>query len=551
MRYNTSFDGVGLDDRSHSLDDGDLRVSHSDIAVNQKKANNDSLANSNNESVESGAVIRDARNTAIDVQHSKGKLSAIERLDCLFDGGTFYEVNPFTKHRCANFDMDSKGAVGDGVITGYGRINGKLCAAYAQDFTNIGGSLGEMHAKKISYIMDNAGNLGVPIIGINDSGGARIQEGVLSLGGYGDIFQRNVNLSGVVPQISLIMGPCAGGAVYSPSLTDFVFMVKKTSFMFVTGPDVVQKVTYEKVSQEKLGGSSMHGKVSGIADKVLNNDIELLYFTREFLSFIPSNNRESQYNISSDNHIDQNISFLDYLLPKNSNHTYNVKHLIDAIVDNRCFVELKSEHAPNIVIGFASIGGHRVGIIANQPMVMAGCLDINASRKAARFIRFCDAFNIAIVSLVDVPGFLPGVDQEHKGIITHGAKLLYAYAEATVPKVTLITRKAYGGAYIVMGSKHLGADINLAWPSAEIAVMGADSAVEIIFRKYLHDPLQIQKLTDEYKNKFSNPYFAASHNLIDNIIEPCSTKFHIARSLDILQNKKVNTLMKKHDNLPL
>ena len=487
----------------------------------------------------------------IDKQHAKGKLTARERLKVLLDNDSFEEFGLFVEHRSTNFDLHHNKITGDGVITGKGTIHGRNVLVYSQDFTVLGGSLSETNAQKICRIIDIAINNKCPIIGLNDSGGARIQEGVDSLSGYGEIFQRNVDASGIIPQISLIMGPCAGGAVYSPALTDFTFMVKNTSYMFVTGPDVIKKVTYEDVSQEELGGASLHSKKTGIADRSFQNDIEALLQLREFVSYLPSSNIGKQPKIDTHDTITRKNEILKSIIPNNPHLPYDVKHIIANIVDEEEFFEIQPDFANNIVIGFGRFNGQTAGIVANQPLNLAGCLDINASCKAARFIRFCDAFNIPLVTLVDVPGFLPGIKQEHGGIIKHGAKLLYAYAEATVPKITIITRKAYGGAYIVMNSKHLRGDINYSWHNAEIAVMGPESAVEIIFRKYKQDKEKIALLVEEYKKKFSTPLIAASRGFIDDIIEPELTRYKICKSLQLLSNKKIEKPWRKHDNLPL
>jgi propionyl-CoA carboxylase beta chain len=447
--------------------------------------------------------------------------------------------------------MEDKRFPGDGVVTGHGTINGRLVFVYSQDFTILGGSLGEYHAKKICNIIDSAINIGAPVIGINDSGGARIQEGVDALGGYGELFQRNVLASGVIPQITLIMGPCAGGAVYSPALTDFIFMVKDTSYMFVTGPDVVKTVTGEDVSQEKLGGAKVHTTKSGVADLAFNNDIEALLETRRFFNFLPLSNRSILPNRHTKDPADRVDMSLNTLVPTIPNKPYNMKELIERIVDEGEFFELQTDFAKNIIIGFGYMEGRPVGFVANQPLHLAGCLDINASRKAARFIRFCDAFNIPIISLVDVPGFLPGVNQEYNGIIKHGAKLLYAYAEATVPKITIITRKAYGGAYIVMNSKHLRGDINYAWVNSEIAVMGAEGAAEIIFKEECGDEIRKKQKIQEYKDTVTSPFTAASRGYLDDIIKPQNTRWRICKSLNFLQSKKIQKPWKKHDNLPL
>lgn len=484
-------------------------------------------------------------------QHAKGKLTARERIEILLDPDSFEETGMFVEHRCSNFGMKDKKFPGDGVITGHGTINGRLVFIYSQDFTVLGGSLGEHHAKKICQLIDMAMNAGAPIIGINDSGGARIQEGVDSLGGYGEIFQRNVLASGVVPQISLIMGPCAGGAVYSPALTDFIFMVKNSSYMFVTGPDVVKTVTGEEVSQEKLGGAKMHSTKSGVVDLAFQNDVEALLEVREFFNFLPLSNKHSVPERSTKDPADRVNMSLNTLVPINPNKPYDMKELIESIVDEGYFFELQKDYAKNIIIGFGYMEGKAVGIVANQPMHLAGCLDINASRKAARFIRFCDAFNIPIVTLVDVPGFLPGVDQEYNGIIKHGAKLLYAYAEATVPKVTVITRKAYGGAYIVMNSKHLRGDVNYAWANAEIAVMGAEGAVSILFKEESKDLDWKNAKIKEYKDTVTSPFVAASRGYLDDIIRPQNTRWRICKALNFLRHKNIQMPWKKHDNLPL
>jgi propionyl-CoA carboxylase beta chain len=484
-------------------------------------------------------------------QHAKGKLTARERIEILLDPDSFEETGMFVEHRCMNFGMENTKFPGDGVITGHGTINGRLVFVYSQDFTVLGGSLGEHHAKKICQLIDMAMQAGAPVIGINDSGGARIQEGVDSLGGYGELFQRNVMASGVVPQISLIMGPCAGGAVYSPALTDFIFMVKNSSYMFVTGPDVVKTVTGEEVSQEKLGGAKMHSSRSGVADLAFKNDIEALLQVREFFNFMPLSNRHDVPQRPTKDPADRVDMSLNTLVPLNPNKPYDMKELIERIVDEGYFFELQTDFAKNIIIGFGYMEGKAVGIVANQPMHLAGCLDINASRKAARFIRFCDAFNIPIVTLVDVPGFLPGVDQEYNGIIKHGAKLLYAYAEATVPKITVITRKAYGGAYIVMNSKHLKGDVNYAWSNAEIAVMGAEGAINILYKSDAIDPETRQQKIKEYKDTVTSPFIAASRGYLDDIIRPQNTRWRICKALDFLRYKNAEMPWKKHDNLPL
>lgn len=487
----------------------------------------------------------------IDAQHNKGKLTARERIDILLDPESFEEIDMFVKHRCNNFGMADKSFAGDGVVAGHGSINGRLVFVYSQDFTVFGGSLSETNAKKICKALDAAMKLGVPVIGINDSGGARIQEGVDSLAGYGEIFQRNVDASGVIPQISLIMGPCAGGAVYSPALTDFTFMVQETSYMYVTGPDVVKTVTHEDVDHEQLGGSVTHTQKSGVADLAFENDISCLQQARNFINYLPSSNTESVPIRPTFDPADRIEMSLENLVPDNANKPYNMRVLIEKIVDEGDFFEIKAEFAKNIIVGFARFEGRTVGIVANQPMHLAGCLDINASVKAARFVRFCDAFNIPLLTLVDVPGFLPGIAQEHNGIIKHGAKLLYAYAEATVPKITLIVRKAYGGAYIVMNSKHLMGDINYAWANAEIAVMGAKGAVAVLHRDVANNEELLNEKIDEYQAKFANPTFAASRGYIDDIIRPFNTRWRICKAFAMLERKKITKPWKKHDNLPL
>jgi len=487
----------------------------------------------------------------IDAQHEKGKLTARERIEVLLDEGSFEEWDIFVEHRCNDFGMDEKTIPGDGVIAGYGTINNRIVFVYSQDFTVFGGSLSESHAEKICKIMDKAMSVGAPIIGINDSGGARIQEGVASLGGYAEVFQRNVMASGVIPQISLIMGPCAGGAVYSPAITDFILMVEDTSYMFVTGPDVVKTVTHEEVSAEKLGGAITHTTHSGVADLSFDNDIHTLMMTRRLFNFLPLNNRSLPPTRETSDIPERIEMSLDTLVPDNPNYPYDIKELIHKVVDEEDFLELQPNYAKNIVTGFARIEGSTVGIVANQPMVLAGCLDINASVKGARFVRFCDAFNIPIVTLVDVPGFMPGTSQEYGGIILHGAKLLFAYAECTVPKVTVITRKAYGGAYDVMSSKHLRGDVNLAWPSAEIAVMGPKGAVEIIFREESGDAEKIASREVEYREKFANPFVAGRRGFIDDVILPHATRKRICRSLAMLRDKSLENPWKKHANIPL
>jgi len=487
----------------------------------------------------------------IDAQHGKGKLTARERIELLLDEGTFEEWDMFVEHRCADFSMQDNKIPGDGVVTGYGMINGRLVFVFSQDFTVFGGALSEAHAEKICKIMDQAIKVGAPVIGLNDSGGARIQEGVASLGGYADVFQRNVLASGVVPQISMIMGPCAGGAVYSPAMTDFIFMVKDSSYMFVTGPEVVKTVTHEEVTSEELGGALTHTTRSGVADMAFENDVEALLMLRRLYNYLPLNNREKPPVRPSKDPIDRADLSLDTLVPANPNQPYDMKELILKTVDDGDFFELQPEYAKNIVIGFGRMDGQPVGIVANQPLVLAGCLDIKSSIKAARFVRFCDAFNIPIITFVDVPGFMPGTSQEYGGIIKHGAKLLFAYAECTVPKVTVITRKAYGGAYDVMSSKHLRGDVNLAWPNAEIAVMGAKGAVEIIFRQDKNDPAKLAAREAEYKARFANPFVAGARGFIDDVIQPHETRKRICRSLGMLQNKTLENPWRKHGNMPL
>jgi len=487
----------------------------------------------------------------IDAQHSKGKLIARERLELLFDPGSFEEWDMFMEHRCTDFGMADQKIPGDGVVTGFGTINGRLVFAFSQDFTVFGGSLSKAHAEKICKIMDQAVKVGAPVIGLNDSGGARIQEGVESLAGYADVFVRNVHASGVIPQISMIMGPCAGGAVCSPAMTDFIFMVEDTSYMFVTGPDVVKTVTHEEVTQEELGGAITHTSKSGVADLAFKNDVEAILQLRRFMDFLPLNNREEPpLRETSDSPYRDEMS-LDTLIPDNPNKPYDMKELIEKILDEGDFFEIQPNYAKNILIGLGRMEGQTVGIVANQPMVLAGCLDIDSSRKAARFVRFCDCFNIPIVTLVDVPGFLPGTKQEYGGIIKHGAKLLYAFTEATVPNVTLITRKAYGGAYDVMSSKHIGGDVNYAWPTAEIAVMGPKGAVEIIFRSDLGDDQKIEERTEEYRKKFANPFVAGTRGYIDEVIQPHNTRRRICRALAMLRTKDVENPWKKHSNIPL
>ncbi|XP_041483106.1 propionyl-CoA carboxylase beta chain, mitochondrial-like [Lytechinus variegatus] len=485
----------------------------------------------------------------IEAQHKRGKLTARERVNLLLDPGSFIEYDMFAEHRCSDFGMDSddKKFPGDGVVTGHGLINGRITYIFSQDFTVHGGSLSSAHAQKICKVMDQAMQVGAPVIGLNDSGGARIQEGVESLAGYADIFQRNVMASGVVPQISLIMGPCAGGAVYSPALTDFTFMVKDTSYLFITGPDVVKEVTQEEVTYEQLGGAKTHTAVSGVAHGAFENDIDALSRMRQLFSYLPLSNRDSAPIIECEDPRDRLVPILDNLVPLESNKPYSMKDVIFATVDNRQFFEIMPAYAKNIIVGFARMNGRTVGIVGNEPKVASGCLDINSSVKGARFVRFCDAFNIPLITFVDVPGFLPGTSQEYGGIIRHGAKLLYAYAEATVPKITVITRKAYGGAYDVMSSKHLRGDINYAWPTAEVAVMGAAGAVKIIFR----DGQEAAEREREYIDKFANPFPAATRGFVDDIIPPNVTRKRICRDLDLLAGKQQSNPPKKHANMPL
>ena len=487
----------------------------------------------------------------VEKQHEKGKLTARERLELLLDPGSFEEWDMFVEHRCTDFGMEEQKIPGDGVITGFGTINGRLTFVFSQDFTVFGGSLSETHAAKICKIMDQAMKVGAPVIGLNDSGGARIQEGVASLGGYADVFQKNVMASGVVPQISMIMGPCAGGAVYSPAMTDFIFMVKDSSYMFVTGPDVVKTVTHETVTQEELGGAITHSSKSGVADLAFENDVEAIMNMRRFFDFLPLNNKEKPPVRPTMDSPERAEPALDSLIPENPNKPYDMRELIEKIADESDFFEIQPDYAANILTGFIRLEGSTVGVIANQPMVLAGCLDIDSSKKAARFVRFCDCFNIPILTLVDVPGFLPGTNQEYNGIIKHGAKLLFAFAEATVPKVTLITRKAYGGAYDVMASKHLRGDVNYAWPSAEIAVMGPKGAVEIIFRADMDDPQKIADRTEEYRQKFANPFVAGSRGYIDDVIMPRNTRRRLCRAFAMLRDKELSNPWKKHDNIPL
>ena len=490
----------------------------------------------------------------IKAQHSKGRLTARERIELLVDKGSFREMDAFVQHRTHDFGLDKQKFISDSVITGWGTIEGRLVYVFSQDFTVFGGSLGEVHAEKICKIMDMAMKSGAPVIGLNDSGGARIQEGVVALAGYADIFLRNTMASGVVPQISAIMGPCAGGAVYSPALTDFIFMTRNTSYMFVTGPDVVKAVTHEEVTQEELGGASVHSEKSGVCHVAADSEADTLFLIRKMLGYLPQNNMEDPPFLVTDDPLRMDES-LDSIIPDDANKPYDIKDVIRPIMDGGQFFEIHENYAQNIVVGFARLGGHSVGIVANQPAVLAGVLDIDASEKGARFVRFCDSFNIPIITFEDVPGFLPGTNQEHHGIIRSGAKLLYAYCEATVPKLTVVTRKAYGGAYCVMSSKHIRSDINLAWPTAEIAVMGPDGAVNIIFRKELEkakDPVARKaELVADYREKFASPYVAAERGYIDDVIEPKETRPRLINALEMLSNKRDSNPAKRHGNIPL
>ncbi len=484
-------------------------------------------------------------------QHEKGKLTARERIELLLDDGSFEEFDMFVAHRCSDFGMEKNRMPGDGVVTGWGTINGRMVYVFSQDFTVLGGSVSATHAQKICKIMDMAVQNGAPVIGINDSGGARIQEGVDSLAGYGEIFQRNIMASGVVPQISLIMGPCAGGAVYSPAMTDFIFMVRDSSYMFVTGPDVVKTVTNEQVTAEELGGAGTHTKKSSVADAAFDNDIEALAEVRRLVDFLPLNNRDKAPVRPFFDAPGREEPSLDTLIPDNPNAPYDMLELIEKVADEGDFYEIQEDFAKNIITGFIRLEGRTIGVVANQPMVLAGCLDIDSSRKAARFVRFCDAFEIPLLTFVDVPGFMPGISQEYGGVIKHGAKLLYAYGEATVPKVTVITRKAYGGAYVVMASKHLQGDINYAWPTAEVAVMGAKGATEILHRADLGDPEKTAAHTRDYEDRFANPFVAAERGFIDEVIMPQSTRVRVARAFASMRHKKLSNPWKKHDNIPL
>jgi propionyl-CoA carboxylase beta subunit len=487
----------------------------------------------------------------IEAQHARGKLTARERIDLLMDENSFEEFDMYVEHRCHDFGMEKTKIPGDGVVTGWGTINGRVVYVFAKDFTVFGGSLSDAHAKKIMKIQDMALKNRAPIIGLFDAGGARIQEGVAALGGYGEVFLRNVLASGVIPQISVIMGPCAGGDVYSPAMTDFIFMVKDTSYMFVTGPDVVRTVTNETVTAEELGGARVHTTKSSIADRAYENDVETLLQMRRLLDFLPSNNRSGVPELPARDPADRAEASLDTLIPDNPNKPYDIKELILKVVDEADFFEIQDAFAKNIVTGFARMEGRTIGIVANQPMVLAGVLDSDASRKAARFVRFCDCFDIPIITFVDVPGFLPGTAQEYGGLIKHGAKLLFAFSEATVPKVTVITRKAYGGAYDVMSSKHIRGDVNYAWPTAEIAVMGPKGAAEILYRAELSDPKKIAARIKEYQDRFANPFIAAERGYIDEVILPRNTRRRICRALNMLRSKTVENPWKKHDNIPL
>jgi propionyl-CoA carboxylase beta chain len=491
----------------------------------------------------------------VEKQKSSGKLTARERIEFLLDDGSFEEFDKFVVHRSTDFGMENQKYPGDGVVTGHGLVDGREVFVFAQDFTVFGGSLSETHAQKVCKIMDLAMKTGAPVIGLNDSGGARIQEGVVSLGGYADIFLRNTLASGVIPQISCILGPCAGGAVYSPAITDFNVMVKNTSYMFITGPDVIKTVTHEEVTKDELGGAMTHNTKSGVAHFAADSDEHALRITRELLSFIPSNNMDDPPFVATNDPIDRKDQALNSVVPEHSNQPYDIRDIIKPVVDDNYFFEVQEHYAPNIVVGFARLGGYSVGIVANQPAFLAGVLDIDASVKAARFVRFCDCFNIPLITFEDVPGFLPGVNQEHLGIIRHGAKLLYAFAEATVPKITVITRKAYGGAYCVMASKHIRTDINFAYPTAEIAVMGAEGAVGILYRKELADTTNPeenrQRIVNEFNEKFANPYVAAERGYVDEVIEPAFTRPKLIRALSLLQNKRDTNPPKKHGNIPL
>lgn len=501
-----------------------------------------------------GQALAGGGQARVDAQHKKGKLTARERLHFLLDQGSFHEIGMLVVHRSTDFGMEKENYPGDGVVTGYGTINGRPVYVFSQDFTVFGGSLSETHAEKICKIMDLAMQNGVPIIGLNDSGGARIQEGVVSLGGYADIFYRNTKASGVIPQLSAIMGPCAGGAVYSPAITDFILMVENTSYMFVTGPNVVKTVTHEVVTSEELGGANTHATKSGVTHFACANEIEAIQHIKKLLSYMPQNCEEFAPALPYEGH-DEKRPLLDTIMPENASQPYDIRQVIEEVIDEGTFLEVHKDFAPNIVVGFARIGGRSIGIVANQPAYLAGVLDINSSTKGARFVRFCDSFNIPLLVFEDVPGFLPGTDQEWNAIITNGAKLLYAFCEATVPRVTVITRKAYGGAYDVMNSKHIGADMNFAWPSAEIAVMGAKGAAEIIFKREItaaQDPeAKWREMEQIYSDKFANPYRAAERGFIDEVIEPSQTRHKLINAFKMLENKVVNMPRKKHGNIPL
>ncbi|WP_077919869.1 acyl-CoA carboxylase subunit beta [Spirosoma sp. 209] len=514
-----------------------------------KPSKTDLLAQKNAEAELGGGQKR------IDAQHAKGKLTARERIALLVDEGSFEEIGKFVMHRTRDFGLDKEHYLGDGVVTGYGTVDGRLVYVFAQDFTVFGGALSETHAEKICKLMDLALQNGAPLIGLNDSGGARIQEGVLSLAGYADIFYRNTRASGVIPQLSAIMGPCAGGAVYSPAITDFIFMVENTSYMFVTGPNVVKTVTHENVTAEELGGASTHSTKSGVTHFASANELACIQDIKQLLSYIPQNCEDEPFRLPYDTTREERRPALNQIIPENPNQPYDMREVIDELVDEGTFFEVHKNYAENIVVGFARIGGRSIGVVGNQPAVLAGVLDINASVKAARFVRFCDCFNVPLLVLEDVPGFLPGTDQEWNGIITNGAKLLFAFCEATVPRVTVITRKAYGGAYDVMNSKHIGADLNYAWPSAEIAVMGASGAAEIIFKREIaeaEDPqAKLQEKVQEYTEKFANPYRAANRGYIDEVIMPDQTRHKLIRAFGMLENKVASMPKKKHGNIPL
>ena len=521
----------------------EISVSHTSLSKTQE------LARKNAEALLGGGEARMA------AQHQKGKLTARERLDLFLDEGSFEEIGKFVMHRSKDFGLDKEYYLGDGVVTGYGTVNGRLVYVFSQDFTVFGGSLSETHAEKIVKIMDLAMKNGAPVIGLNDSGGARIQEGVVSLGGYADIFYKNTLASGVVPQISAIMGPCAGGAVYSPAITDFILMVENTSYMFVTGPNVVKTVTHETVTSEELGGASTHSAKSGVTHFSCANEVACLNHIKQLLSYLPQNCEETAPAIPYEASASEQRPVLDQIMPENPNQPYDMREVIEGIIDAGTFLEVHQNFAENIVVGFARLGGRSIGIVGNQPAVLAGVLDINASTKAARFVRCCDSFNVPLLVLEDVPGFLPGTDQEWRGIITNGAKLLYAFCEATVPRVTVITRKAYGGAYDVMNSKHIGADMNFAWPTAEIAVMGAKGAAEIIFKREIaqaEDPeARLQEKVDEYQRKFATPYRAAHRGFVDEVILPSETRHKLLRAFKMLENKVDTMPRKKHGNIPL